>query len=634
LIIGCWLLFLFLHLGAVPLFDWDEVNFAASAREMLITGDWERVTVNFEPFREKPPLFIWLQALSMYLWGIGTWAARFPNAIAGMITLWVLYLHAPRLYQTPTSGPFNNPAPSGAHKSREPESIDSLHDWGWPLMLMSGTLPFMYFRSGIIDPWFNLFMLLSILAMSQTEGSARGAGLKSGVWAGLAVLTKGPVGLLIPGLVAAWMLLRNPNLRGRGLGAFPYFLGASLVVSSLWFLPETLQNGPWFVRSFLVYQWELLRQPVAGHHQPWFYHLVVVFLGCFPFSIWAVSGAFRWRKKSVSQAAIPLTGLKDAIAGALRRRRKSENTTESQLLTEGRANAQDETAVISLESWMQATLWVVLVLFSLVSTKIIHYSSMAWVPLSALAWVGFQKLYFQHTDFDSAERPAGIKKLVFRRLFGGNTVGTVLTDWRLLSLGLLGSLVGLIWLTLAAVGRHPSEVAKYFAVGSFEWGMITNSAVGWPIYTYIPGILWILLCLWAVVLLARRRSKLYLLFMAVGLPATLWLIQILMLPRIEQMVQGPLRHWCVEYADQNQTVVAWGYRSYAPYWYNRWTPDRRRLGENPNDTRQKPVLYVMRIDRLQDLEVKTHFDTVKMQAGFALMRRKGEDVREEKFINP
>ena len=90
LIIGCWLLFLFMHLGAVPLFDWDEVNFAASAREMLITGDWERVTVNFEPFREKPQLFIWLQALSMYLLGMSTWAARFPNAIAGLCTLWCL----------------------------------------------------------------------------------------------------------------------------------------------------------------------------------------------------------------------------------------------------------------------------------------------------------------------------------------------------------------------------------------------------------------------------------------------------------------------------------------------------------------------------------------------------------------
>ena len=46
-------------IGGVRLFDWDEINFAESAREMLLTGDWFDVQINFEPFWEKPPLFIW-----------------------------------------------------------------------------------------------------------------------------------------------------------------------------------------------------------------------------------------------------------------------------------------------------------------------------------------------------------------------------------------------------------------------------------------------------------------------------------------------------------------------------------------------------------------------------------------------
>lgn len=608
-IIGCWLLFLFMHLGAVPLFDWDEVNFAASAREMLITGDWERVTINFEPFREKPPLFIWLQALSMYLLGMGTWAARFPNAIAGLCTLWVLYRHAPRLHLLPPSlgmtehAPVVPPvdAPNTPHHPLQRWAWGGgwggKWGWGWPLMLMSGTLPFMYFRSGIIDPWFNLFMLLSILAMSQTTGSSRVAGLKSGVWAGLAVLTKGPVGLLIPGLVAAWMLLRNPNLRQRGIGALPYFLGASLLVASLWFLPETLKNGLWFLRSFFVYQWELLRQPVAGHQQPWFYHLVVVFLGCFPFSLWAIPEAFRWR-------------------------RKSKNTHSTRPTTQKNLISDDETTDIGLVSWMQTTLWVVLVLFSLVSTKIIHYSSMAWVPLSALAWVGFQRSMFKNPAWGPAEHPSGGEHALIRWLFKGNVVRNVLTDWRLLTLTILGLLMGLIWLMLAAVGRRAGLVANYLKMDSYEWGMLHNSTVSWPIHTYLPGILWMSICLWAVVLLARRRWILSVHTMAIGIPATLWLIQMLLFPRIEQMVQGPLRQWCIEYADQNQTVVAWGYRSYAPFWYNRWTPDRRRMGDDQKDTQQQALYYVMRIDRLQDKEVSAHFNLIERRGGFALMKRK------------
>ena len=74
-------------LGAAPLFDWDEINFAESAREMLLTGNYSRVQINFQPFWEKPPLFFWMQALSMKLFGINEYAARFPNAVFGIITM-------------------------------------------------------------------------------------------------------------------------------------------------------------------------------------------------------------------------------------------------------------------------------------------------------------------------------------------------------------------------------------------------------------------------------------------------------------------------------------------------------------------------------------------------------------------
>ena len=52
-------------LGLVPLFDWDELNFAESAREMAITNNWWYVQMGFEPFWEKPPLAIVLQAISV-----------------------------------------------------------------------------------------------------------------------------------------------------------------------------------------------------------------------------------------------------------------------------------------------------------------------------------------------------------------------------------------------------------------------------------------------------------------------------------------------------------------------------------------------------------------------------------------
>ena len=56
-------------LGKVHLFDWDEINFAEVAREMIVLEDYSRVIINYQPFTEKPPFFFWIQVLSLKLWG-------------------------------------------------------------------------------------------------------------------------------------------------------------------------------------------------------------------------------------------------------------------------------------------------------------------------------------------------------------------------------------------------------------------------------------------------------------------------------------------------------------------------------------------------------------------------------------
>src|SRR3990170_5723899 len=124
-------------LGAVHLFDWDEINFAECAREMIVTGDYSTVQINFQPFWEKPPLFIWMQAISMNIFGVNEFAARLPNAICGIITLLVLFNIGKKLF-------------------------DEKFALIWVLAFAGSLLPHFYFKSGIIDPWFNLFIFLGI----------------------------------------------------------------------------------------------------------------------------------------------------------------------------------------------------------------------------------------------------------------------------------------------------------------------------------------------------------------------------------------------------------------------------------------------------------------------------------------
>ncbi|PIO47146.1 MAG: hypothetical protein CMR00_11925 [[Chlorobium] sp. 445] len=130
-------LFFVPFLGAVHLFDWDEINFAESAREMLVTGNYARVQINFEPFWEKPPLFIWLQALSMHVFGVSEFAARLPNALCGIITLLLLFRIGTQLY-------------------------DERFGLFWSLSYFGSFLPHFYFKTAIIDPVFNLFIFLGV----------------------------------------------------------------------------------------------------------------------------------------------------------------------------------------------------------------------------------------------------------------------------------------------------------------------------------------------------------------------------------------------------------------------------------------------------------------------------------------
>src|SRR3972149_5295765 len=131
------LLFFIPFSGTVHLFDWDEINFAEAAREMLITGDYFRVTIDYQPFWEKPPLFIWLQALSMSMFGVNEFAARLPNALCGIATLLVIFSIGKKLY-------------------------DKNFGIYWALVYAGSFLPQLYFMSGIIDPVFNLFIFLGI----------------------------------------------------------------------------------------------------------------------------------------------------------------------------------------------------------------------------------------------------------------------------------------------------------------------------------------------------------------------------------------------------------------------------------------------------------------------------------------
>ena len=174
-------------LGGVHLFDWDEINFAEISREMLLTQEYTRVYVDFQPFWEKPPFFFWLQSSAMSIFGVGEFAARLPNAICGIFTLIILFNIGKTLYNT---------------------------RFGliWAGVYFGSVLPHLYFKSGIIDPWFNLFIFCGLyyfILFHWKKNGYEGVDLAKSKWnylfwggfiIGLGILTKGQVAYLIAGL--------------------------------------------------------------------------------------------------------------------------------------------------------------------------------------------------------------------------------------------------------------------------------------------------------------------------------------------------------------------------------------------------------------------------------------------------
>ena len=272
-------LFFIPFLGGVHLFDWDEINFAEISREMLITGEYFRPFIDYQAFYQKPPLFFWLQAAAMQAFGVNEFAARFPNAICGIITIMLLYNLGRKLYD---------------------------HRFGllWAMSYFGSVLPFLYFKSGIIDPYFNLFIFLGVYffilfywkkeALESIELKRKPLTylLFAGIFIGLGILTKGPVAYLIAGLVFAVYWIYKRFQFYISIPQFLFYTLIVILVTGTWFGLETLINGPEFLQEFVTYQIRLLSTPDAGHRGFPGYHFVVLVLGCFSCINLRYSGLF------------------------------------------------------------------------------------------------------------------------------------------------------------------------------------------------------------------------------------------------------------------------------------------------------------------------------------------------------
>jgi 4-amino-4-deoxy-L-arabinose transferase-like glycosyltransferase len=494
-------------LGQVHLFDWDEINFAECAREMLATGDYLRPQIDYRPFWEKPPLFIWMQVLSMSVFGVNEYAARFPNALMGIITLVSIFYIGKRVVH------------------------ERMAAW-WALLYAACWLPHVYFKSGIIDPTFNFFIFLAFFQVYLLRFAERKIlhALLGGLFLGLAVLTKGPVAVLVALLCFIVYIIVNKGLWGYKI---PHLLLLSVTAAATFFswigiaiINYGWEYGSWFLNSFITYQIKLLTTEDAGHGGPFFYHFIVLLLGCFPASIFL----FNYSRKRV---------------------------TENE-------SARDYT------KWMWILFWVVLVLFSLVKTKIVHYSSLCYFPLTYLAALKLYKI---------TEHTARLKKGV-----------------RIAFL-CIGILFGLIFIALPIVGMNLAAIAAYVKDPVAQANM--SLPVSWQWWECIWGVLYLSAVIVVFVMLSTNFRRAMITF-CVSQIVILQIVVYSFTPRVEMYSQNAAIEFYKGLQGKDVYVYPMDFQSYAFLFYSKkpptikGIPDKYALLSGPID---KPAYFICRINR-------------------------------------
>jgi 4-amino-4-deoxy-L-arabinose transferase-like glycosyltransferase len=268
------------NLGAHSLWDIDEGLNAEAAREMLVRGDWISPTFNSELRTAKPALLYWLQMLSYLALGVNELAARLPSALAAWASVLLTYELARRMFD-PHTGLL-----AGLVLSSSIEFCLLAHAATPDAMLLVCTvLTFYAFWRGAADggrTWF----------------------VPTGIAAGLAVLAKGPVGLLLPAMIiglfflwsAQWRRLADWRLAAGGM--------AFALVALPWYVAVSVATQATFIRDFLgKHNVHRFLQPMQNHSGPLYYHLAGLLVFFAPWCVFL--GATLWYALRESRARIP-----------------------------------------------------------------------------------------------------------------------------------------------------------------------------------------------------------------------------------------------------------------------------------------------------------------------------------------
>lgn len=268
LLLLCLLLFFFCN-WLIPLTDPTENCYALTAKEMLAAEDYfsPRIYGNF--WYDKPIFFYWEILLAYGIFGVNEFALRFFPAVFATSGVFLTYFFATKMYNRKI---------------------------GFTAAVILATSPGYWYIAHAIITDMTLFVAISATLMlfffAYTEDKPRLLYVAFAA-AGVAVLTKGPIGFLLPALIIFLFLLAQGNLKYLWRGEILKGAVLMLAITATWYLPMYLIHGKQFLVDFLGVH-NFLRATVPEHprYDVWYYYTVIFFIGFF---IWVLP-LFRIRK--------------------------------------------------------------------------------------------------------------------------------------------------------------------------------------------------------------------------------------------------------------------------------------------------------------------------------------------------
>lgn len=260
------------RLGENHLIEFDEAIYAVIAKNISQGGDWLTLTLRGSiPWFDKPPLYFWLSALSLKIFGLNSLPPRLPSALFGIGTVALTFLFGRALF------------------NRRVGLLAAL--------ILSSTVGFLYYgRLGMVDVALSFFLVGAALFFWRGQTAPRNY-LVMGLFLGLGLLTKNLLVLLV--LPAMLLVIIQSFVRQPRRAPPPLFwvgLLVALAVALPWHLYMFGRYGQPFLDTYFLYHtFSRLNQSLEGESAPLFWYLTVIrtqfrlwYLFLYPALLWGI----------------------------------------------------------------------------------------------------------------------------------------------------------------------------------------------------------------------------------------------------------------------------------------------------------------------------------------------------------